>query len=113
MHLTLKPTEVPFMVGDTVWVDQPFGATHEFPFFQGTIMQIILDGSLANTLVIRQRAETHELMVGSAIYGLKPIGDHMGSPRVNVTVQLLPFRKTFFETKEELIDYQNRLAEDQ
>ena len=112
MYLTLKPVEVPFMIGDTVWVDQPFGATHEFPFFQGIIMQIILDGSLANTLVIRQRAETHELIVGSAIYGLKPVGDHEGMPRVNVTVQLIPYRKIFFETREEIIDFQNQLAEE-
>ena len=109
MKLTLRPTEVPFMVGDTVWVDQPFGATHEFPFFQGIIMQIILDGSLANSLVIRQRSETHELTITNAVYGLKPVGDHAGSARVNVNVQLIPPRQNLFETKEELLDSQNRL----
>jgi hypothetical protein len=110
MKLTLKPTVLPFTIGDTVWVDQPFGATHEFPFFQGIIMQIILDSSLANTLVIRQPAEVHELIVGSAIYGMKPIGDHLGSPRVNVNVQLIPLQQNLFATKEELLDYQDRLA---
>lgn len=60
MLLTVKPIEVPFAVGDTVWVDQRFGATNEFSFFQATIMPIILDGSLTNTLVIRQPKETHE-----------------------------------------------------
>jgi hypothetical protein len=109
MKLTLRPSELPFAVGDTVWVDQPFGAVHEFPFFQGTIMQIILDGNLANTLVIRQREETHELTVGSAIYGLKPVGEHAGSPRVNVNVQLIPLQTNLFATKEELLDYQDRL----
>ena len=109
MKLTLKPVDLPFLVGDTVWVDQPFGATHEFPFFQGIIMQIILDGSLANTLVIRQRTETHELIVGSAIYGLKPIGDHAGSPRVNVNVQLIPLQTSLFETEDQLLDHQNQL----
>ncbi|RYE13148.1 MAG: hypothetical protein EOP45_21675 [Sphingobacteriaceae bacterium] len=82
MKLTLTPTEVPFAVGDTVWVDQSFGATHEFPFFQGIIMQIILDGSLANSLVIRQRSKTHELTITNAVYGLKPVGDHAGSADV-------------------------------
>lgn len=108
MKLTLIPIEVPFIIGDTVWVDQPFGATHEFPFFHGTIMQIILDGSLTNTLVIRQRQERHELVVSSAIYGLKPVGEHAGSPRVIVNVQLIPPRKSLFATKEELIEYQNQ-----
>lgn len=110
MQLILKPTELPFQVGATVWVDQPYGLMHEFPFFQGTIMQIILDGSLANTLVIRQQTALHELIINSAIYGLKPVGDHIGSPRVNVNVQLIPFQQKLFLTQEELLDYQDRLA---
>ena len=110
MKLFLKPVDIPFKVGDTVWVDQPFGATHEFPFFQGIIMQIILDGGMASTLVIRHLEDTHELVVASAIYGLKPIGDHAGSPRVNVNVQLLPSQEVLFATKEELLDYQNQLG---
>ena len=111
MKLALAPTELPFAVGDTVWVDQPYGLTNEFPFFQGIIMQIILDGSLANTLLIRQRCEIHELAVSSAVYGLKPIGEHAGSPRVNVNVQLVPPQKKFFATKEELLVYQDQLEE--
>ena len=107
MKLTLKPTELPFAIGGTVWTDQPFGATHEFTFFQGTIMQIILDGSLANTLVIRQRTDIHELVVGSAIYGLKPVGDHAGSPRVNVNVQRILLQTNLFATREELLAYQD------
>jgi len=109
MKLTLKPIEVPFKVGDTVWVDQPFGATNEFPFFQGIIMQIILDGSLANTLLIRKPEETHGLAITTAVYGLKPVGEHAGLPRVNVNVQLLPLRTSLFATKEELMDHQNKI----
>lgn len=109
MKLTLSPAELPFAVGDTVWVDQPYGPTHEFPFFQGTIMQIILDGNLTNTLVIRQPKETHELTVTTAIYGLKPVGEHAGSPRVNVNVQLNPLQTKLFATKEELATYQDLL----
>ncbi|RZK39002.1 MAG: hypothetical protein EOO61_07555 [Hymenobacter sp.] len=109
MKLTLKPTEVPFAVGDTVWVDQPYGAVHEFASFQATIMQIILDGSLANTLVVRKPAEVHELVVGSAIYGLKPVGEHAGDSRVNVNVQLLPTENKLFATQAELLDHQDRV----
>ncbi|SFE28723.1 hypothetical protein [Spirosoma endophyticum] len=110
MKLTLKPVDIPFKVGDTIWVDQPFGAAHEFPFFQGVIMQIILDGSLANTLVIRQPEEKHALSFTNAIYGLKPIGDHAGSPRVNVNVQLIPLQTSLFETKDQLLAYQNQTS---
>ncbi|WP_020607705.1 hypothetical protein [Spirosoma spitsbergense] len=108
MKLTLRPTELPFSVGETVWVDQPYGATNEFPFFQGTIMQIILDGNLANTLVIRHKEKIHELTVDSAIYGLKPVGDHVGEPRVNVNVRLFPFQVKLFATKEELLAFQDK-----
>lgn len=101
------------MIGDTVWVDQPYGATNEFPFFQGIIMQIILDGNLTNTLVIRERKETHELAVATAIYGLKPVGIHAGSPRVNVNVQLNPVEPKLFATKEELSTYQDQPYQDQ
>ena len=109
MKLTLKPVDIPFKVGDTVWVDQPFGTTNEFPYFQGTIMQIILDGSLASTLVIRHREEVHELVVSGAVYGLKPVGNHAGLARVNVNVQFTPPVKILFETEEALQDHQNRI----
>jgi hypothetical protein len=109
MKLVLKPIDIPFKVGDTVWVDQPFGATNQFPYFQGTIMQIILDGSLASTLVIRHREDVHELVVSGAVYGLEPISDHAGSPRVNVNVQFIPPVKILFETEEALQDHQNRI----
>lgn len=109
MKLTLKPAEVPFAIGDTVWVDQPYGLVHEFAFFQGTIMQIILDGGLSNTLLIRQRQDTHELVVGSAVYGFKPVGEHAGEPRVNVNVQLIPFQQKLFATKKELSDHQDQI----
>lgn len=110
MKLTLRPTEVPFAVGDTVWVDQPYGLVHEFASFHGTIMQIILDGSLANTLVIRKPQETHELSVTNAIYGMKPVGEHAGEPRVNVSVQLLPAEEKLFATQEALLEHQDQIG---
>ena len=110
MKLSLTPVNIPFMVGDTVWVDQPFGAVNQFPYFQGMIMQIILDGGLANSLVIRERAEVHELIVSSAVYGMKPVGMHAGMPRVIVNVQLSPFIQTLFENEQVLLDHQNRIG---
>gem|GEM_PF-4418122 len=97
------------MVGDTVWVDQPFGPLNEFPYFQGIIMQIILDGSLANTLVIRNRVETHELVINRAVYGLKPTGEHAGSPCVNVNVELIPGQTNLFDTEQAIKAYQDHI----
>lgn len=109
MKLALKPVELPFMIGDTVWVDQPFGAVNEFPFFQGTIMQIILDGSMANTLVVRHRTDIHELVVSHAIYGLAETGRGacwLATSQCKRTAY--PLQNTLFATKEGLVDYQNQ-----
>jgi hypothetical protein len=103
MKLTLKPVEVPFMVGDLVWVAQPAGKTNPQPYFQGQVMQIILDGSLKHTVVVRQRKEVHELLISNAIYDLKPVGDHAGVARISVDVELFADDKTLFATKEELL----------
>ena len=67
MKLMLRPVDIPFMVGDLVWVAQPCGDTNPQPYFQGQIMQIILDGSLKHTTVIRQRKEIHELIISSGV----------------------------------------------
>ena len=66
-------------------------------------MQIILDGSLKHTTVIRQRKETHELLISSAVYDLKPVGDHDGVARLGVDIELFTTMKTLFATKEELL----------
>ena len=91
------------MVGDLVWVAQPAGETNPQPYFQGQIMQIILDGSLKHTTVVRQRKDMHELLISSAVYDLKPVGDHEGVPRVSVDIELFTTLKTLFATKEELL----------
>lgn len=77
MRLTLRPVEIPFKVGDTLWVNPSIGASNEFPYFQAIIMQIILDGSFIQTLVIRHRGQLYELIVSSAIYSVKPVGQQL------------------------------------
>jgi len=111
MKLALVPLEIPFKIGDTVWINQPFGATNQYPYFQGMIMQIILDGSLSSTIVIRERVETHEVVISGAIYGIKPSGEQAGCPRININVQLIRPQKSLFETKEELLAYQKQEAQ--
>ena len=70
-------------------------------------MQIILDGSLQHTTVIRQRKEIHELIISSAVYDLKPVGDHDGVGRVSVDIELFAEMKTLFASKEELLASQS------
>jgi hypothetical protein len=108
MKLTLKPVDIPFMVGDIVWVNQRCGQALAQPYFQARIIQIILDGSLSQTSVIRQRQAIHELVISSATYDLKPVGDQDGLPRVILEVQFLPLEACLFASKEELLDYTNQ-----
>ena len=108
MKLTVKPLDVPFFVGDTIWVSQSCGAVNPQPYFQGRILQITLDGSLMSTTVIRQREESHDLVVSSAVYDLQPVGDHMGVQRVSVQVSLFTKQETLFGTEKEVQDHQNQ-----
>ncbi len=96
------------MVGDLVWVAQPCGDTNPQPYFQGQIMQIILDGSLKHTTVIRQRKEIHELLISSAVYDLKPVGDHEGVARTSVDIELFTTIQTLFANKEDLLASQSQ-----
>jgi hypothetical protein len=105
MKLSLRPVEIPFMIGDTVWVDQFCGDTNQYPYFQAQIIQIILDGSLANSVVIRQRHEVHDIVVSSGIYDLKPSGVQKGLPRVTLTIGFLEPQVTLFETEADLLSH--------
>ena len=91
------------MVGDLVWVGQPCGNTNTQPYFQGQIMQIILDGSLKHTTVVRQRKEIHELIISTVVYDLKPVGDHAGVPRVGVEIELFSTIETLFASREAMM----------
>ncbi len=66
-------------------------------------MQIILDGSLHQTTVVRQRQDVHELLISSAVYDLKPIGDHDGVPRISIDIELFSTIQILFESSEALL----------
>ncbi|WP_345270903.1 hypothetical protein [Nibrella viscosa] len=106
MKISLKFQEVPFLVGDIVWVNQPCLVAGQQSYFQGEIMQIILDGSLMSTSAVRLRAENYELVMSQVIYDIKPSGDHAGMPRISINVALAPGQKTLFRTRAELLTHQ-------
>ncbi|MEZ0611030.1 hypothetical protein ACAW74_21130 [Fibrella sp. WM1] len=105
MHLTIKPQEIPFTIGATVWVNQTCGGTNEYPYFQATIVQIILNGNLNNSMVLRQSGDTHELLISDGIYDLKPVGAYNHLGRQTTTVDFLMPQKKLFQTEQELITY--------
>ncbi|WP_128543065.1 hypothetical protein [Larkinella soli] len=111
MKLSLKPVDIPFLIGDTVWVNQFCGVDSQYPYFEAKIIQIILDGSLSNSIVIRHRNETHELVVSNGIYDLKPQGSTKGLPRMSISVEFLRPQSSLFATEKELLDYRNGVNE--
>ena len=96
------------MVGDTVWANQACGDQNQYPYFQGKINQIILDGSLSNSVVIRDRTDLHELRISNGIYDLKPMGHHTDLTRITVIVDFLGEQKSLFRTEAELVNYQHK-----
>jgi hypothetical protein len=108
MKLAVKPLDVPFFVGDTIWVAQSCGGVNPPPYFQGEILQIILDGSLMSTTVIHQREESHDLVISSAVYDVQPVGVHTGVQRVSIQVGLFAQQEMLFGTEKEVQDYQNQ-----
>lgn len=110
MRLTLKPVELPFMVGDIVIVNQPYeNKADERSYFQAQIMQIILDGSIRSSSVIRVRQEAHQLVISSVMYDVKPLGEHQGLPRKLVEVQLLPLEQILFSSQEALSEWEESI----
>ncbi|NID13463.1 hypothetical protein [Fibrivirga algicola] len=105
MKLSLKPVEIPFTIGAAVWVNQACGDLDQYPYFQATIIQIILDGSLTNSIVIRQTGDIHELVISSGIYDLRPIGLYDKESRVTATVNFIGPQNILFQTEKELLAY--------
>ncbi|RYF74029.1 MAG: hypothetical protein EOO39_09305 [Cytophagaceae bacterium] len=105
MRLTIKPIEIPFTIGATVWVNQACGDTNQYPYFEATIIQIILDGTLTNSIVIRHPGTIHELLISSGIYDLKPIGAYSKLDRITAKVEFLTLQKVLFQTEGELVTY--------
>lgn len=98
------------MVGDLVWVAKACGDGNHQPYFQGCIIQIILDGSLLSTTVVKQRQEIHELIISRVMYIIKPVGYHNGLSRVLIEVDLVARQTILFETERELLDHQHQPA---
>lgn len=107
MRIVLTPTEIPFKVGDTVWANQACGDNNQYPYFQAKIIQIILDGSLTNSIVIRERTDQHNLVISNGIYDLKPFGNHVGLARITMIVDFLTEQKSLFQTEEAVANYQH------
>ena len=113
MKLKLKPVEIPFKVGDEVYVNLSYHALNEpnevhvnqESTFQALIVRIFLEG-LRESSIISECEDEHELIVNHLIYDLKPIGPHLGLNRVPLTIDVEDARSFIFRSHQELVDYQ-------
>ncbi|MEZ0610463.1 hypothetical protein ACAW74_18255 [Fibrella sp. WM1] len=113
MKVTLKPLEIPFRVGDTVFVNLPYSSLNtseqsylldDKSYFEATIVRIFLQGLQSPTVVATSK-EFHELAITNLVYDLKLVEGTKGNNRVPLVVDLASTRKLLFATEQELTNY--------
>ncbi len=112
MKLNLKPVEVPFNVGDEVFVNQPYGSfNHAYSgddnrvYFHARIVRIFLEFS-DKVSIVKERKDVHDLEVTTIIYDLKPIGSLEGAGRIALHVDLEAVEPKVFSSEAELLAQQ-------
>ncbi|GAB3503622.1 hypothetical protein GCM10027341_33040 [Spirosoma knui] len=115
MLISFKTIELPFKVGDTVFVNQPHSGRRSeeegepYPYFEAEIIRIFLDGRLEELTVIAEPVDTYELEVKTAVYELKPVGDYSDLVRMPLSISLPIKEPKLFKSEEDLLDYQRAL----
>ncbi len=110
MKLSLEPGELPFKVGDKVFVNQPYSTmisqkilTDNKTYFEAEIVRIFLEFP-ANVSIISERKEIHHFAVKVITYDLKPLGFYQNADRVTVRIDLGIKENFLFATKDELLE---------
>lgn len=117
MKVTFKSIDLPFTVGDTVFVNQSHGERlpgqtgPRHPYFQAEIQRIFLDGRLEEISVITEPLDTYELEIRTVVYDLKPIGSYEGLVKMPLKVDLPIKEPKLFRSEAELVDYVRSLSE--
>ncbi len=112
MKLSLEPGELPFKVGDRIFVNQPYSTmvnqkilTDNKPYFEAEIVRIFLE--FPNTVsIISERREVHNFAVTVITYDLKPVGFYQNESRVTVRIDLTAEKNFLFATKDKLLKEQ-------
>ncbi|GAB4017069.1 hypothetical protein EXU85_19840 [Spirosoma sp. KCTC 42546] len=111
MTITFTPIELPFKVGDIVFVNQEHGQRlankkgPTYPYFQAQIERIFFDGRLEEMSVIDQPLDTYELKVATTVYELKPIGIYSDLVKMPLKLTLPIKEPKLFATEQDLKDY--------
>lgn len=115
MKINLTPLELPFKVGDTVFVNQEHGARltettgPTYPYFEAEVVRIFLDGRLEELSVISEPLDTFDLEVKTVVYDLKPVGKYSDLVRMPLRLSLPIKEPKLFKSETELLDYTRSL----
>lgn len=111
MTITFEDVQLPFKVGDTVYVNE----THEqqvnnkagegYPYFEAQIERIFFDGRLEEMSVVTEPVEIFEMKVSTAVYVVKPTGQYSDLMRLPIKVHIPIKEPKLFATEADLKEY--------
>ncbi|QMW03167.1 hypothetical protein [Spirosoma foliorum] len=115
MQIFFNTINLPFKVGDTVFVNKEHGSHLPdktgpiYPYFEAEIARIFFDGRLEELSVIAEPLDSYELEVKNVIYELKPVGNYSDLVRMPLRMTLPIKEPILFPSEQELLDYQQTL----
>lgn len=111
MTITFEAVQLPFKVGDTIYVHEEHSHQAEnkegktYPYFQAEIERIFFDGRLEEMSVVTEPVEIFEMRVSTAVYVVKPTGQYSDLMRLPIKVNLPIKEPKLFATEAELKEY--------
>ena len=109
MKLSLDPGEIPFKVGDHVFISHPYGTMNNDAnidshknYFEAEIIRIFIEFSNAIS-IIKERKDTHHFAITVITYDLKPTEFYKSQDRVTLRINLRSNEKFVFDSKENLL----------
>ena len=117
MQIFLNPIELPFKVGDIVFVNQEHGERlpqkkgPRFPYFQAEIARIFFDGRLEELTVISEPVDSFQMEIKTVVYELKPIGQYSDLVRMPLRLSLPIKEPKLFPSEAELLEYTYTLSQ--
>ncbi|GAB3919992.1 hypothetical protein [Larkinella terrae] len=111
MTITFEPVQLPFKVGDTIFVNEKHDQRldnkvgESVPFFEGEIERIFFDGRLEEMSVVIEPVDVFEMKVSTAVYVVKPTGQYSDLMRLPVKITIPVKEPKLFASEEELRNY--------
>lgn len=117
MQIFLNPIELPFKVGDIVFVNHEHGERlpekkgPRFPYFQAEIARIFFDGRLEELTVISEPVDSFQMEIKTVVYELKPIGQYSDLVRMPLRLSLPIKEPKLFPSEADLLAYVRTLSQ--